>query len=403
MSGAGDLCWSRTIPGRSPARVLFADGRIVCSYIAGSEFPGPQTLVCLDGQGQLLWSVPDLRLECVLDDGACLGATYEGQLRVVDRDGRDARGLRDRDRAVTCGKVASITATGDRVLVNDKRELFVMDRELNLVERLALPRGGSAVFVGDGLVQRHDDHLVFSDRAGRTRVLGRVPVELAHDAMDRWERETGTPALAGWIMVATEPGGDLSRKLVEAAMDPSKGTRQRRGDRLPLRLGLGYLDTLDTLFLVNFSAPPHLLLCLSRDGEPRWCTCLSTGCCGGLPTLLPDGRLVVSSGCGGIVSWLDTRGTVLARRKPHDGFGLAGACGSVMRGLADSGCIVDAQGVVAYGADCEVRWRSRTDCSCYDYDEQHDLLVTATWHNGDGSKSVAIECVKNLGSRASQA
>jgi hypothetical protein len=30
-----------------------------------------------------------------------------------------------------------------------------------------------------------------------------------------------------------------------------------------------YLDILETLFLVNFSAPPHLLLCLSRDGEPR--------------------------------------------------------------------------------------------------------------------------------------
>lgn len=190
MSGAGDLCWSCTIPGRSPTRVWFADGRIVCGYIAGSEHPGPQTLVCLDGQGQLLWSVPDFQLECVLDDGGCLGTTHEGQLRVVDRDGHDAPGLRDHDRAVTCGKVASVTATGDRVLINDKRELFVMDRELNLVERLALPRGGYAVFVGDGLVHSQDGQLVFSDRAGRPRVLGRVPVELAHDAMDRWERET---------------------------------------------------------------------------------------------------------------------------------------------------------------------------------------------------------------------
>ena len=403
MSGAGDLCWSRTMPGRSPARVLFADGRIVCSYIAGGEFPGPQTLVCLDGQGQPLWSVPDFQLECVLDDGACLGTTYEGQLRVVDRDGRLAPGLRDRDRAVTCGKVASITAAGDRVLINDKRELFVMDRELNLVERLALPCGGHAVFVGDGLVHLQDGQLTFSDRAGRTRGLGRVPIELAHDAMDRCERETGTPALAGWITVATEPGGDLAQKLVEAAKDPSKGTRQRRGARLPLRLGLGYLDTLDTLFLVNFAVPPHLLLCLSRDGEPRWCTYLSAGCCGGWPALLPDGRLVVSSGCGGIVSWLDTRGTVLVRRKPFDGFGLASACDNVMRGLAGSGCIVRGEGVVAYGADCEVRWRSRSDCSYYDYDEQHDLLVTAGWQNGDGHNSVTIECVKNLGSRPSKA
>ncbi|HEX8106415.1 MAG TPA: hypothetical protein VF516_01755 [Kofleriaceae bacterium] len=342
----------------------------------------------------------DFRLELALDDGRLLGVTHEGRLRMIDRDGHDAGGMRDRDRIVPCGSVHSISVFRDRVLIKDKRELFVTDRALNLVERLASPPGGYAVFVGDGLVHHKDDRIVFIDRAGRPRELCRVPVELAYDAMDRWEMETGTPALAGWITVNAAPGGDVTRSLVEAAKDPSRGTALRRGGRLPgFAWRLGYLEPMTALFLVNSAVPPHLVICLSREGEPRWCTYLSSGCCGGMPTALPDGRLAVSSGCGGIVSWLDRRGTVLARRKPFEGVGLASACGSVVRPLADSGCVVDGgQGVTAYDASCELRWRSPTQCCQYDYDEQHGLLVTATWHDDEPRTWIQIGCVKHLGS-----
>lgn len=369
----------------------------------GFGFPAPKILACLDSEGRLLWSRHDFQLEVVLGDGRLLGVTYEHRLRTIDREGCDASGIRDGDRTVTCGPVASIRTMIDRVAVVTERELLVTDRLLNLVERIALPRKGHAVFVGDGVVYREDDDVVHCDRAGRTRVLCRIPVELAHAAMDRWERATGTPALAGWTMVQTAPGGDLPRAMVEAATDPSKGTQQRRGDRLPrFAWAIGYVESMAAVFLANWALPPHLIMCLGRDGEPRWCTYLSSGCCGGLPTALPDGRLVASSGCGGVVSWLDASGAVLARHKPHDGVGLASACGSEMRALADSGCIVDgSQGVVAYGADCKPRWRSRVGSSCYDYDAPHDRLVTATWQTAEGpdsSKSVTIECIKGLGS-----
>src|SRR5664279_3488139 len=99
--------------------------------------------------------------------------------------------------------------------------------------------------------------------------------------------------------------------------------------------GLSYLPATRTLFLFNCTHP-HVLMCVGLDGDVKWCTYLSSQCCGGPPVSLPNGRLALSSGCGGIVSWLDSSGKVVARSQAHEEM-----YGSQVTGLSDSTCIVN--------------------------------------------------------------
>jgi hypothetical protein len=401
MSLAGDICWMRTFAGSNPDRVLFGEQQVACSYVDDETY----SFVCLDLQGRDCGSLRGFRLEFVLPGERFLGLLAGGGLRVLDTKGREASGIRDGRRAVRCNAVFEVTATSDRVFVKDGREMLVADRALNLIERLPLPASGRGLFVGDGVVYVEDDRVVFSDRSGHPQTLCRIPVAMAQDTMNRWERETGVPALQGVASATIQPGTDLATELVAALTDPSRGTQYGMGDR-PQRFQweLGFVEATRTLFLSNFIYP-HLIICIGLDGNARWCTYLSSGCCGGLPLALANGSLVVSSGCGGILSWLDASGGVTGRSKPHEGTGLATAYGSEVRGLADSGCIVaGGPGVVAYGADGGLRWIRDEPCSCYDYEEQHDLLVTASWASDQSKKkSVSIQCIKNPGSRASSA
>jgi hypothetical protein len=157
------------------------------------------------------------------------------------------------------------------------------------------------------------------------------------------------------------------------------------------------------LFLSNYLYP-HLLMRLELDGAARWCTYLSPGCCGGAPAQLPNGTLVVSSGCGGILTWLDPTGQSIHKTKPHEGVGLATAFLPRVRVLSDSSAIVDGgPGVLSYGADGSLQWRWKEDCVRFDYDAGLGLLVTASWGEAGRTKSVSISCVKNLGAEVAKA
>jgi hypothetical protein len=186
--------------------------------------------------------------------------------------------------------------------------------------------------------------------------------------------------------------------------DPSRQTSLGMGDRLGrFEWALSYLDATKRLFLSNF-ASPHLLACLDLDGSAEWCSYLNPGCCGGDPVYLPNGSLVVSSGCGGVLTWLDLAGRIIKQSKPHEGVGLATAFSSRVRGLSDSSSIVDGgPGVLSYAPDASVRWHVKDDCSCFDYDGQHALLVTASWRDVENRKTVTVRCTKTHGGRSAMA
>jgi len=216
--------------------------------------------------------------------------------------------------------------------------------------------------------------------------------------MCRWERETGIPALHGVVTAKLAPNADLASEIGAVMTDPSRQTILGLGDRpLELLWSLSFVEATQTLFLSNFSFP-HLIMCVGVEGDAKWCIYLSPGCCGGGPVSLATGVLVASSGCGGILTWIDPAGRVIHRTKPHEGEGLASAYGSRVRALSDGSCVVDeGPGVLSFAADGSPRWAWSEECSRFDYDEAFGLLVTAIWTNVDNKKTVSIACVKNLG------
>ena len=307
------------------------------------------------------WAIGDVQLAAALHDERRVARNRTGELRVVDLEGRTCDGVRDGMKVVSCTDLTEVRRTLDGFLVKMESQKFPgASRGSRLVV------DGGVLYIDDGRVMR-------SDSQGRAELVCRIPMELVHMAMNRWEAETGLPALGGvWA-------ADLGFEWWLSA-DPELG-----------------------LFLVN--SPPHLIVHLGPRGNAKWCTYLSPDCCGGAPAHLSTGELVVSSGCGGIVSWLDADGRVPRRSKPHEGVGLACALSPHIRALADGSCIVPGvPGVTAYAADGTLRWIWKEHCySAFDYDDALGLLVTAAWTRDGGKNSVSITCIKNLGGRSATA
>ena len=400
MHDGGEICWSRTYEGRNPSRVRFTGSAIACSYIGDQGAPGTpnkHTLISLDPDGAERWKASDFQLEVVLPDERLVGVTHGGKLRVLDRRGRTSDGVLDGRKKIECKSVEAITEHGDGFMVRGKRDIVLVDASLQIVERLPAPPSGVGTVVGDGVLYIEGERIMRIDRRGRPELFCPIPIAMTREAMDRWERETGIAALAGIVYTKFDPAED-------AVPAPANQTSFGLGDRPGFHIWrLEHLAATKTIFLTN-ATHPHLLVCMGVDGVAKWCTYLSSGCCGGGPTRLPSGELVTSSGCGGILSWLDPgTGAVLRRSERHDGVGLATLYGSRVRAFDDGSCAIDGgAGVVSYGADGTPRWRWPKDSSCYDFEHRLGVLATATWSPGR-RKTVSIECVKHLDSRVATA
>jgi hypothetical protein len=201
--------------------------------------------------------------------------------------------------------------------------------------------------------------------------------------MDEWERTTGRPALAGWYI---RPG----------TSEPIKFQVGDRPWHFYWRLAF---DEAAGRFLLANAMAPHLILCLERSGRPRWCRYLSFGCCGGVPSRLPNGLYVASSGCGGILSWLDGDGNILFRSDPHEGVGLATAYCNEVEVLPDGRCLVEGgPGVVACGPTGERLWVFEQFYSRYRCDPSRRILVGCYWRNNEpkGPNRACVELAQGI-------
>jgi hypothetical protein len=402
MRHVGETRWSRSFVNGSPERILLGAQRVVYGYRdrgeASAEFE--PAAVCVDLNGRDCWSMPRFQPWFVLRDDRVLGITPPG-VRVLDRDGRPSRGIRDGSTDVVCDAIYDLTGTRDRLYITNRDELLVTDRDLNLIDRVPVPDGHYAQYIGDGVAYVQGDRIEVLDRRGRTETLCELPVAIVEEAMRRWERETGRPALAGVISATIPAGADLETELPAVFEDTARQTAYGLGDRpQQYHWRLAFVDSVGSLFLHNFLYP-HIVACIGLDGRVRWCTYLSPACCGGAPAELPNGRLVVSSGCGGILSWLDANGTIVAQTQPHEGAGLATAYGSDVMTLSSSTCLVGGgPGLVAYGANGELLWQFSDGGDCYDYDEERQFLVTAAWSRADDGQSVLVQCTSRVPSSA---
>jgi hypothetical protein len=391
-------CWERFFPGRNPHRVLIGENCVAIAYIddqgqGGS--PGPFTAVCLELNGNERWTVRNVRLECALFGGRFVGVMDSGEPCVLSaKDGlvEDCGILRPR---ITPGGATLVWRQGKHVFIrHGTNQLLVADLQFRVIRRVESLSASHGAFFVDGHIYLKSGSVVLSD-FDSPRVLCRVPVEMAEAAMNRWEDESGVPALAGSLIVGPV---DLP-ELPEAIADPSRQRPLRKRERLGgYRWLLGAEPDAGVLFLANADMP-HLVVCIGLDGQARWCAYLSGGCCGGLPHALPNGSYVVSSGCGGVLSWIDRDGNVVFQSKRQDGIGLDSAYSSRLSVFSDSSCVVDGgPGIVAFDPDGRIRWTWKYPCSSFACDPGHDQVVATTWRTrDDNSKVVSIACARGLG------
>jgi len=394
--------WRTTFPGRNDDPPILAGDRVAVGYVADQGqggSPGPAAAVCLDFGGRQLWSAHDFTPKAALPDGSLVGLDAAGSVRVLDPAGqprpvpRDVSGLR----------VRKITRAGAHLHLETEAELLVTDPELTLTGRIVIPPiepHTFRTFTGDGFAWVESDTLMMSDAAGAVRAVCTVPVELAEAAMDRFEEETGEAALGGWLKVALtvdELKADPSR-LVDAIRDPRGQERLGRGDRFVDYIWNPGIDREEGVVFLSNVRSPHLVMCVGLDGAPRWCIYLDSGCCGSVPAALPNGSYVVSSGCGGILSWITAAGYVLHRTDPPVATDLAGAFDNRFHVLPDSSCVVSqGYGVVAYGPDARLLWSLPDAGSHFAYDERRDVLFTSAWiEDDDRTRCIEVRACTDL-------
>jgi hypothetical protein len=394
--------WRRTFPGRNGDPPVLAGDRVAVGYEADQDrggSPAPLAAVCLDFDGGTLWSAHDFVPKAALLDGSLVGLDAAGRVRILDEAGRPRPVPRD----VAGLRVRTITRTGSRLHLETDAELLIADRAFTITGRIVIPPiepHTFRTFTGDGFAWVESDTLMISDAAGAVRAVCTVPVELAEEAMDRFEEETGEPAHGGWVKVdvtVEELKEDPSR-LVDAIRDPRRQKRLGRGDRLVDYIWNPGIDREEGVVFLSNVRSPHLVVCVGLDGAPRWCIYLDSGCCGSVPVSLPNGSYVVSSGCGGILSWITAAGYVLHRTGPPVTTDLSGAFGNHFHVLPDSSCIASrGDDVVAHGPAARMLWTVPSAGSDFAYDERRDALFTSAWiEDESGTSCIEVRAFADL-------
>jgi hypothetical protein len=370
--------WSRSLEGEFPDLVLGED-RILLHYTTVRGAQKAVELLCYDLQGGRRWSQPGLQVLQALPENHFLVNTPERNPLVLDVDGRVVHRW-------AAGGVERVQRHGDILLLAGKRQVWAADLDLRGLWELLWPGPSEPLIdclVGDALYWVADGCLKGSTRGGRPLVLCRLPEDLIAETLDEYERATENPALAGWYI---RPG-------------MADFTAFQKGDRpFCYYWRVAYEGDHGRFFLANCTGP-HLLLCLGGSGEARWCRYLSCGCCGGVPARLPDGRYVASSGCGGILSWLNRDGDILFQSRPHAGVGLATAYTGNVHVLPDGRCLADGgPGIVAYGPQGDQLWVFKWSYSRFHLDAARQILVGCAWENKEPRRPnrACLELVEGL-------
>ena len=107
------------------------------------------------------------------------------------------------------------------------------------------------------------------------------------------------------------------------------------------------------------------------------------------------GLLVASSGCDGILSWLDPAGHVLFRSERFPGEGLAPALSSVVHPLPDGSVIVTGgPGVGRFGPTAELLWAEPRQQLWVEPTAKAGLLA-ACGHAPDDREALALELLRD--------
>ena len=342
--------------------VLLGSDRVLLHYATGPISKPSPTLVCLDFGGRELWSRPGLSGHLALPNDRLQVNTAEAEPLLIDGSGTVVRRWGG-------GGVDEVTLHGGLLVFVGGQQVSGADLELNPLWRLSWPaesRPEVGCLVDGCFYWAAGDELRFWAPGGTAGTQSRLPDDLISATREQYERETG----GSW------PSGVNLPYWWRVSFDRGRG---------------GF-------FLANASGP-HLVLCLDRLGQPLWCTCLSPACCGGIPSPLPDGRYVASSGCGGVLSWLDGDGNVLFQSRPQGGVGLAAAYTDAVRVLPGGRVLADGgPGLVAFSSAGERLWVFGSGFSQFDCDPTTGVLVGCYWQNNEpnGPNRATVEFATGL-------
>jgi hypothetical protein len=324
-------------------------------------------VICLDRNGTVLWRKTGWFVHDVLPDDRWLGNWKKsGRPNVFDSGGTEVAELRLRAEIVkgVCHHDRLALASRDgRVIVTD----------LSLAPIAEFPWPGQGESKLDCLMGRYfhwveGNDIWRVDFQGRAERIAEVPIDRVLQAMTDYDLETGQSAMEG--VVISLPGSSGNSSDCRAL---TVGDRPRW-----YPWSLYHVPESSAIFFSTLTAP-HVLLCMDEDFELRWCRYIHWGCCGGRGYRLPDGLWATSSGCGGVLTWLDGSGNVLFRSEPHAGGGLAIAYSHCVTVL-ESGLVLvsGAPGLSAYERG-ELVWEMNGDIFGYGVIEDLDLLLVSWW------------------------
>jgi len=318
------------------------------------EPTAPSELVCFDLQGRELWGRSRLRVLVSLPSDRFLVADSRGIPRILDGDGCElARwtGKGGIDRAVRHDNLLALQA-GSTV--------YVTDLDLQPVNKLEWPRESTPA------------------------------IDCFVDGSFRWV--DGNKLWMRSVFGEPQRFASVPRGIREAV------SRRRLPSYLDWQIAF---DEDEGVFFLASRMAPHLLICLDRRGNANWCRYIFNSCCGGVGYRLPSGLCVTSSGCGGILTWLDLHGHILFQSEPPPSQNLAFGYSNVVTVLSDGRSLIwGLQGLAAYDSRGELLWKAKLHYGFGQYDvcEDRGLLVGCGWskHESEGRTTAVLEAVGDL-------
>ena len=367
METVPGVLWTKSYEGRRPG-ILLGEDRVLFHYFTGPENVShlgerviihhspkptdPCELVCFDLRGQELWGRSGCCGLTSLPDNRFVVSDHKGVPHIIDGDGRALaswEGQCEIERAVRHHNMFALQA-GSTV--------WVTDLNLRPVNELNWPDKSTPAidcFVDGAFRWVEGGKLWKRTVLGKPECFGSVPLDLVEQAT---------------------PGNRRFDYQWQIAFDEDEGV----------------------FFLAN-NLHPHVLICLDHQGNANWCSYLSPLCCGGVGYRLPNGLYVTSSGCGGILSWLDTQGNIQFRSDPPPTPNLAYAFSNVVTVLSDGRSLIwGPGGIVAFDPAGDLLWKAKVHGSQYEVSEERGLLFGCGQAKGESEErtNAVLEAVDGL-------
>lgn len=296
--------------------------------LGGEE--GKTAIRCFALDGRSLWTMEECRLLTVLPDDRVLVTESDGALMIVDGHGHIV------NRQSSSDRITYAAPEGDGLILSNERRVLLADFDLRFRREMLWPGKGSFYpthLVGNTFYWVEGYELMScEDNSGGVQSFCASFREAMLDAARCFEPQTE---------IDKDLLSFMQFKIFMRGLPPEMAWHLSSDSKREL------------LFLASASGP-HFIICIDlRERRVRWCRVVSPGCCGGNVCCLSSDRYVTSTPCGGVLTWLDGEGNVLARAELNPDEEAYGALHPLAQGQF---MVRGGPGVIGYGSNMERIW-----------------------------------------------